>query len=548
MIISPRNSVGWASPTNPPVSLAGWWAVPTLLLVLGLLTAAPLAADEAAVAEKPQDPVARVAALIDHSINLRLDEENIAPAPLADDAEFLRRAFLDIAGRIPTVAEARTFLNDDSPDKRRRLVQRLLNDAGYVTHFARYWRSVLMPEAATDFGTRFQVPGFEAWLREKLGDNTPYDRLVYQLLTAPIDGQSVSPTAFYQSKQIKPENLGASTSRMFLGVRLECAQCHNHPFDHWQQKEFWQFATFFAGLERRPNRGGATGAIAEFFTRRTLTIPDTKEVVSPSFLDGTKPRMRLGDSSREALARWVTDQDNPYFARMAVNRLWDHFFGRGFVSPVDDFSENNPPSHPELLDQLAREMQAHNFDLKFFIKAIAASDAYQRASRGGSPSEPYHFARMQVKGLSAEQIFDNLAQAVGMQQEFNPREAYDISFQQNSDKGKFLERFSDENPNQIERQTTVLQALALMNGETVADATKLEGSNTLAAVAEFPGLTAEDQVETLFLAALTRKPTPEEQSRFANHIKTGGPQHDSKKALADVFWVLLNTSEFLFNH
>ena len=179
---------------------------------------------------------------------------------MADDAEFLRRVSLDIAGRIPTVAEARAFLNDTAPTNAAGWWSACLNDAGYVTHFARYWRSVLMPEAETDFGTRFQVPGFEAWLRDKLSENTPYDRLVYELLTAPIDGQSVSPTAFYQSKQIKPENLAASTSRMFLGVRLECAQCHNHPFDHWQQKEFWEFAAFFAGLERRPGRGGATGA------------------------------------------------------------------------------------------------------------------------------------------------------------------------------------------------------------------------------------------------------------------------------------------------
>ncbi len=546
MITSSRNSVGWASPTKLSLSLAWWWAVPTLLLIAAVPKLP--AEEEAAVAQKPLDEVARVAAVIDQFINRRLDEENIAPAPLAGDAEFLRRTSLDIAGRIPTVAEARAFLNDNSPDKRRRLVERLLNDAGYVTHFARYWRSVLMPEAATDFGTRFQVPGFEAWLRDKLSDNTPYDQLVYELLTAPINGQSVSPTAFYQSKQIKPENLGASTSRMFLGVRLECAQCHNHPFDHWQQKEFWQFATFFAGMERRPGRGGSLGPIAEFFARRTLTIPDTEEVVSAAFLDGTRPSFRLGDSSRESLARWVTDKDNPYFSRMAVNRLWDYFFGRGFVSPVDDFSENNPPSHPELLNDLAREMVKHKFDLKFFIKAVTASNAYQRSSRGGSPSEPYHFARMQVKGLSAEQIFDNLAQAVGMQMEFNPRESYDINFQQNSPKGKFLERFADENPNPQERQTTVLQALALMNGETITNATQLQGSNTLAAVAEFPGLTAEDQVETLFLATLTRKPDPQELSRFANYVETGGPQNDSKKALADVFWVLLNTSEFLFNH
>ncbi len=522
--------------------------MPTLLL-LGWLFFSPQAnADQAAIAEKPRDPVTALAALIDRHLNERLEEENITPAPLADDAEYLRRVYLDLVGRIPSVGEARTFLNDTSPDKRRRLVEQLLDDAGYVTHFATVWREVLLPETKTDFGTRFQIPGFEAWLRQKLTENTPYDQVVYELLTAQVDGQQVGPAAFYTAKEIKPENLAAGVSRMFLGVRLECAQCHNHPFDHWQQKEFWSFAAFFAGLERSNGGVQSSNKIREFFTRRTLMIPDTDTIAYPAYLDGGKPRMELGDSSRDALAKWVTAKDNPYFARMAVNRLWNHFFGRGFVSPVDDFSENNPASHPELLNALAREMVAQKFDMKVFIEAIAISRAYQRAGTGGSDSQPYHFARMSVKGLSGEQIFASLSQATGRQIEFNPRESYNLSFQQNSPKARLLERFADENPNPLERQTSVLQALALMNGELITQATQLAGSNTLAAVAEFPSLSAEDQVETLFLATLTRKPNPAEQSRFANYVQTGGPKHDPKQALADVFWVLLNTSEFLFNH
>ena len=521
------------------------WAI--LALVCCLFQVPQIGAGEPAIAEKPPDEVARLAELIDRHINQRLDEENIAPAPIADDAEFLRRAYLDLIGRIPSVGEARAFLNDTSPDKRRRLIQRLLEDSGYVTHFATYWRKVLMPENEADFNTRFQVPGFEAWLRQKLIENKPYDRLVYELLTAGVDGQTVSPTAFYTAKEIKPENLAASTSRMFLGIRLECAQCHNHPFDRWEQTEFWQFAAFFAGLERTNRSGNRLSPLRELFTKRTLTIPDTETVVYPAYLDGNKPTLGLGSSSRESLARWVTAKDNPYFARMAVNRLWDHFFGRGFVAPVDDFSDNNPPSHPELLNELARELAANNFDMKFFIQAITASEAYQRSGIGGSPSEPYHFARMQVKGLGAEQIHNNLAQAIGHQVEFNPRAAFDFR-NQDSARNQFLERFSDDNPNQQERQTTVLQALALMNGDLIADATKLDGSKTLAAVAEFPGLSAEEQVETLFLATLTRKPTPEEMSRFAGYVQSGGPKNNSKEALADVFWALLNTSEFLFNH
>ncbi|MCA9070018.1 MAG: DUF1549 domain-containing protein, partial [Planctomycetaceae bacterium] len=515
-----------------------------LLMTCGI--AAGQVKQSVAIAEKPQDEVATVAALIDRQINQRLEDEGIEPAPLADDAEFLRRVYLDVGGRIPSVAEAREFLADTSPDKRRRVVERLLEEAGYITHFATVWRKVLLPESDTDFNTRFRVVGFEAWLRERFTQNTPYDEMVKQMLTAPIDGQAVSAAAFFQVKDVKPENLAASTSRMFLGVRLECAQCHNHPFDRWEQKQFWEFAAFFAGMELN-TRGGGASRIREFFRKRTLTIPETDTVVYPTDLDGNRPQINLGQSSREALAEWVTAKDNPYFARMAVNRLWNHFFGRGFVAPVDDFSDSNPPSHPELLNDLAREIVKHNYDLKFFIKAITASDAYQRASTGDSISQPYHFAHMQVKGLDSDQIYNSLAQAIGHQVEFNPRGSFN-SFATNSDKAKFLERFSDENPYLLERETTVLQALALMNGELITDATKLEGSKTLAAVAEFPGLSTEEQVETLFLATLTRKPETDELRRFVNYVKTGGPRKNSKEALADVFWVLLNTSEFLFNH
>lgn len=519
----------------------------TGLLALGVGVSSLNAADHPAVADKPLDVVAEFAALIDRHLSDRLEQENIEPAPKASDEEFVRRVYLDIVGRIPSVSETREFLNDTSPNKRRNLVKRLLSDAGYITNFGVFWRKVLLPESETDFGTRFQIPGFEAWLRDRLSENMAYSDLVYRLLTAPIDGGAVSPTAFYSAKEIKPENLGASTSRMFLGVRLECAQCHNHPFDRWEQKEFWSFAAFFAGLDRQ-NGGQNLGTIRELFSRKTLKIPETDTIAFPTYLDGGKPRMSLGESSRGSLARWVTAKENPYFARMAVNRMWDHFFGRGFVAPVDDFSDSNPPSHPELLKEMADGFVANKYDLKFLIEAITATEAYQRSSIGDSDSQPYHFARMQVKGLSAEQIFSSIAQAVGHQIEFNPRETYDFSFQANTPKASFLERFADENPNPQERQTTVLQALALMNGEFITNATKLEGSKTLAAIAEFPGLTPEDKVEALFLATLTRKPTPEELTRFAGYIQTGGARNDAKEALADVFWVLLNTSEFLFNH
>jgi hypothetical protein len=228
-----------------------------------------------------------LAGRIDHHINAGLAAAKVEPAPGADDAEFVRRAYLDLVGRIPSVAEVRTFLDDKAPDKRRRLVGQLLEGPRYVTHFARVWRALLLPEANTNFQVRFQAPAFEAWLRKRIAANDGYDALVRQLLTMPIGqgpqgrfpgNNADTPVAFYMAKEVKPENLAAATSRLFLGFRLECAQCHNHPFASWKRDQFWGFAAFFAGVQRQGNADFAFPS-RELADRREITIPGTERVV-----------------------------------------------------------------------------------------------------------------------------------------------------------------------------------------------------------------------------------------------------------------------------
>ena len=505
------------------------------------------------------DEVVELATEIDGLIRRRLAAENVTAAPAADDAEFLRRVFLDLGGRIPPSTRVRRFLADRDPDKRRKVVDELLDSSLYVVHFSNVWRKALLPETQADPQTRVLVPAFEAWLRQKLTDDTSYSEMVREIVTVPlaasrnpreIPGQAdrPSPLAFYQAKQIKPENLAASTARTFLGIRIECAQCHDHPFDNWKQNEFWSFAAFFAGMERQ-GRGGFLAAIREVADRRKLKIPGTETSVGPVFLDGSRPLPTQTRGARQLLADWMITAENSYFAKAAVNRLWSQMFGIGLVDPPDDFTADNPPSHPKLLDLLASEFASHKFDVRHILRSIVASDVYQRTSRQTDPSQqrPRLFSRMAVKGLSPEQIFDSLAQATGYVPVAVDRTPTGPGAP-DSVRREFVELFGDDSSRPTQQRTTILQALALMNGGLVSEATSLDRSRTLTAVAEFPALGTGDRVEALYLAALGRRPGAKRLAALVAYVDAGGVTRDPAAALADVFWALLNSSEFLLNH
>jgi hypothetical protein len=507
-----------------------------------------------------QSDVQQLAARIDQLIAARWTANAVKPAPQPDDAEYLRRLYLDLTGRIPRVIEVRDFLDETSPHKRQQVVERLLEDPyyarQYINHFTNVWRALLVSQTNNQ-QVQFLLPSFEAWLRHHVQANTPYDELIRQLLTAPVDlggrrqgpfpNQSESALAFYQANDLKAENLAASTTRLLLGVKLECAQCHDHPHDHWTRKQFWEYAAFFSGL-RADMRGDFIIAVRENPQERSLKIPGSERKVFARFLDGSEPRWNADMGTRTVLAQWLTDAKNPYFARAAVNRLWAHFFGIGLIEPVDEVSDTNPPSHPELLDELARQFVAHQFDIKFIIRAITNSQTYQRSSASTDPSQndPRLFARMAVKGLSPEQFFDSLAEATGFWEESRQAARPDRQ-PPNSPRAQFLAKFShQEKP--TERQTSILQALALMNGQFIDDATSIERSKTLAAVVDAPFLNTEQRIETLYLAALSRKPRAEELARLMKYVTLGGPKGAQKDALADVFWALLNSGEFMLNH
>lgn len=532
----------------------------TLLAVL-VMTGLCLSTRALAAAGRSRLDPSAMGSRIDQYFGGRCADANVKPAGVADDAEFLRRIYLDLAGRIPSVAEARMFLDDSAPDKRARLVDSLLESAGYVNNFTNFWRALMLPDSAGNIQFRLQVPDFEAWLRKRLRNNVAYDELVRELLTAGAgpagarrvavpDGRSEgTASAFYQVNENKPENLAAATSRLFLGVKLECAQCHDHPFAQWKREQFWSYAAFFGNLQPQRIMGEIVfGAkVQDSGNRHSIKIPGTDKVVPARFLDGTQPNWQSDSNSRTVLADWVTARENQYFARAAVNRLWAHFFGHGLVEPVDDLLSDQGGSHPELLDELARQFADHKFDVKYLVRAIVLSRTYQRTSAvpDGSPTDPRLFAHMAVKGLSPEQLFDSLAQATGWQERLDDnsrRRVFVIGG--GGAREEFIAKFANASDKRTEVQTSILQALSLMNGKLIDGVTSLDRGELLPAVADAPFMTTPEKIETLYLAALSRKPAAKELERLTKYINDG----DGNKALADVFWALLNSSEFVLNH
>jgi hypothetical protein len=354
-----------------------------------------------------------------------------------------------------------------------------------------------------------------------------------------------SPAAFFSDKEFKPENLGASTARLFLGVKIECAQCHDHPFAKWTRQQFWEYAAFFAGFENQTQMGIVFGA-RELKDRREIAISGGNKIVQASFLDGTQPKWKYNVGSREILADWLTTAQNPFFAKAGVNRLWAYFFGTGLVEPVDDLRPENPPYHPELLDELARQFAAHQFDFKYMIRAITTSRPYRLSSVTTHPSQddPRLFARMAVRGLSPEQIYTSLSQATGFRDK-SPNLRFTLINE--SMKEQFFAQFASQDK-RTEFQTSILQSLMLMNGKLMAETTSLEKSAVLASVADAPFLSPPEKIETLYLAALARRPRSDELERLTRYVGSGGVRQDAKTSLSDVFWALLNSPEFLLNH
>jgi hypothetical protein len=505
-----------------------------LLLLAGLLTqdkarGAPPVLDAQGLADR-----------IDGFIEQRLKKEQIPPAPVADDAEFFRRLSLDLNGRVPSYAQLADFLDDTRKDRRRLWIDELMdgpdNAPLYVQHFTHFWRRQLL--AQTPPQSDAVVAPLEGWLRKQVKANTPYDRLARGVLT---DDEAVG---FFLANENKAENLASRASRLFLGVKLECAQCHDdRSGGKWKRTQFWELAAFFAGLRQDSYADIVTAPRRQKAGPARIQVGESNSWAQTRFPDGTQPDWQRDLTPRQALAGWIARGDNPWFTRAAVNRLWHYFFGIGLIEPVDGLGlEDNPPSHPELLDEMARQFVAHDFDLKYLIRAIALSRAYQRTSRQTHPrqSEPRRFARAATRPLTPEQLYDNVVLVTG----YRPAPSTG-TVGATSPRAEFLAPFDDPDSQPTDFQASIQQALMMMNGKFIKEAISSARSATVAAIIDSkrPRSLAK-RIEDLYRVALSRNPRPEEARRLLEYAKG----HESKQALRDIFWALLNSTEFILNH
>ena len=515
-----------------------------------------------------KDPADALAAMIDGHLAKDWEARGLIPAEQTDDAEFVRRVYLDVVGRAPKASESREFIENAAPDKRVRLVDHLLRMPGHATHFASVTRTQWLPQTTTNFQlTQFGIQ-FEAWLRNQYRDNTPVDQVVKRIITVGLtvntqnpDFRFVQPSGndpdgnnivgFYSANEGRAENVGSAVSRLFLGMKLECAQCHDHPFAPYTRDQFWQFAAFFAEMNPLTGpRPGFVGPLQPQADRNKIGVMGTDRKVSATFFDGSNPAWSLERTPRQELANWLVSAKNPFFAKNMANRVWAHFFGIGIVDPVDEPGENNPASHPELLKELGKAFAENGFDNRLLIRAITRTKAYQLSSKMTHPgqADPRRFAKMSLKGLTPSQLFDTLVATTGFREPAFMRNQQNFGFvQPNNPRSQFLSQFANTE-RATETNTTILQALMLMNGKFIGDQTDLAKSELLAAIVDMPGWDTKQRVSNLFLTAFARNPTPEELEKYASYVDRGGAKNDKKQALADVFWVLLNSSEFLFNH
>jgi len=486
---------------------------------------------------------------IDTLVNAKLQRMKILPSAAADDAEFLRRVSLDIVGIPPTLEEVNAFVADptEAVAKRTAKIDQLLSGPFYVEHWTLKWSDLLLNRRKTV--TERGVWAFRNWIRQSVAANTPYDQFAKELITA---GGSAfeNPAANYFRIAREPKLVMENMTQVFLGTRFSCNQCHDHPFERWTQRQYYELAAYFADVGRRPMPDGDEFVFTMASPEAVLN-PNTNQPALPGFPFQHTGAIDATGTRREQLAQWLTANENPYFARSIVNRYWSYFLGRGIIDPVDDIRASNPASNPELLAALEKDFVANGYDLKRLIRLICMSATYQRSLDPGQWNEDdvINFSHAQPRRLSAEQLYDSIIQATGAPRAlpgvpagFRASELPDPQVEV-----AFLDMFGRpprESPCECERSSDVSlgQTLNMVNGPTIGDAiTHSDGiiTRTIAA-----GAANEQLIETIYLSTLCRKPSADELTRATEYFTTAGTPKDAGE---DLMWALINSPAFLFN-
>ena len=528
----------------------------------------------------------RLRDVIDRAVEDAWKANNVMPAALSTDSEFVRRIYLDLIGVIPTYDEVVVFLDDADPDKREKLIARLLDHPRYGVHQSDVWDMIYFGRNPPGYGTRYR-DGFKNWLRDQFNDNVPYHVWARAILKAEGNTVEHGPPMFFVQYKNAPEDATVAVTRKFLGIQLQCARCHDHPFDAWSQRDFYGMAAFLVRL--RVVDVGKKGklkayAIGEKNSGEVLFTGPVQQdgvgkqgqPVKPKFLKGAllvEPRLpedfkeprdfpsgrmppKPRFSRKDRLADWITSPENPYFARAVANRIWAQFMGKGIVHPVDNLSPANPPSHPELLDALTQALIEHEFDLKWFIGEIVNSRAYQLSAVGSGSKEakPKWYQRARYRPLSAEELFESWMIASGFDKVLersgkarSPIEATGVGGDRFQVRGieweRLLQSFGRPNDGVGNFQGGLHEHLYLNNGpirQMISDRPGSLHQSLAKSEASW-----EERVERLFLQVLSRRPTSAEIEEFVAFLSAGD---DPRGRLHDAVWTLMTCSEFRFNH
>jgi hypothetical protein len=494
--------------------------------------------------------------LVDAAVFGKLKQLGIPASDVCDDATFLRRVSLDISGTLPSEEEVRLFLADASPDKRDRLIDRLLDGTAYADHFANKWNFVLRnkKEGADD------APGtmlFHQWLWNRMYDNTPYDQFVREIVTASGDPQMNPAVVWYRDVDSTEEQV-EDTAQLFLGLRIQCARCHHHPFEKWSQDDYYGMAAFYGRVGKKaiPNVAGTMRDKRVFHNEGVATAsnPRTGKALKPTGLGTPAYEIAADSDPRVKLADWMSDPKNPFFAKSLVNRYWKHFFSRGIVEPEDDMRETNPPANPELLNALSDHFIKSGFDMKELIRTICRSRTYQLSALPNehNASDKQNFSRYYPRRLSAEVLYDAFHVVTETSENFGGMPAGTKAMQlvDSSSATYFLQVFGQPKGDtacECERSmdANLAQSLHLLNGREIQDKIARDGART-AKLAADTARPDEERVKELYRWVFAREPNAEELEVAIAYIKKHSD--NVRRGYEDVVWALINTKEFQFNH
>ena len=503
--------------------------------------------------------------VIDEKVFAKLKTLGLPTSEICDDSTFLRRTSLDIAGRLPTLEETDKYLNSDNPNKRSEWIDSLLSTTDYAEFFANKWSSILRNKRKADTYTR-GTQAFHEWIRQSFHDNKPYNQFVSELLTARGEISHNPATAWFRNVTDQKERL-QDTAQVLLGVRLQCAECHHHPYEKWSQQDYYGFSAFFSRIGKKKTDMPGEEAVFHNVGLATAKHPKTGQNIKPTPLGGDELDILAEDDPRDDLASWITDEKNPFFAPMLVNRYWKHFFNRAIVEPEDDMRVTNPPTNPELLQALSNQFISTGYDIKDLIRTICNSTTYQLSAipNEHNAGDRQNYSRYYPKRLPAEVLLDSIDRMTGSPTSFAgqlpgtravalPDDSYNSS-------SYFLTVFGRpemDSACECERAqgASLAQTLHLLNSKNIQDKLSGAGGNAQKLTSQKERVN-EDKITELYKLAFSRNPKDDEMKTAIGYIKKKTEQIENdankkedsiKMAYEDLVWALLNTKEFLFNH